>query len=327
MKKTELLKILREAKEYVSGQQLCEHFGVSRTAVWKMINQLKEEGYEIEAVKNRGYRIREIPDVMTAEEIVSRLKTTWMGQPCLYLEQVDSTNNYAKKIAEEGASSGTLVVAREQTAGRGRRGRSWTASEDVNVMMTLLLRPKIRPEHASRLTLLMAMAVVNGIREVTGLDARIKWPNDVVVDGKKVCGILTEMNTEIDYINYVVIGAGINVNQQTFPEELQETATSLSKALGRKVFRSELTAAVLEALEGFYEVFLRTQDLTELYKAYNAVCVNCGQQVRVLEPGNAYTGTAEGINPKGELLVRRDDGKLVEIYAGEVSVRGLYGYV
>ena len=155
--KTEVLKILREAGEYVSGQQLCEHFGVSRTAVWKVIRQLKEEGYEIEAVKNRGYRMGETPDVMTMEELKSRLGTVWMGQECIYLESVDSTNTCAKRLAEEGAAAGTLVVAEEQTGGKGRRGRSWASERGENVMMTLILRPGIRPEHASRLTLLMAM--------------------------------------------------------------------------------------------------------------------------------------------------------------------------
>ncbi len=183
--KKDLLKILRERKDYLSGQQLCEYFGVSRTAVWKVVRQLKEDGYEIEAVKNKGYRIREVPDIMTAAELGSRLHTKWMGRNCICLETVDSTNTHAKRLAEEGAPAGTLVAAEEQTGGKGRRGRGWTASRGVNIMMTLLLRPRIRPEHASRLTLLMAMAVAEGIRKVTGLSAGIKWPNDVVVHGKK----------------------------------------------------------------------------------------------------------------------------------------------
>lgn len=325
--KAELLKMLREAKGYISGQQLCEYFGVSRTAVWKVMQQLKEEGYEIEAVKNKGYRIVSTPDVVTAEELKSRLHTKWMGQSCVFLESVGSTNNYAKKIAEEGAAFGTLVVTEEQTSGKGRRGRSWSASKGSNVMMTLLLRPQIKPEHASRLTLLMAMAVARGIRKVTGLEAGIKWPNDVVVNGKKVCGILTEMNTEVDYINYVVIGTGINVNQEEFPEEISQTAGSLIQALGKKVSRSGLAAAVIEELEGIYEIFLRTEDLSGLRAEYNKICVNCGHQIRVLEPGNEYTGTTDGINENGELVVRKDSGEVVCVYAGEVSVRGLYGYV
>lgn len=325
--KTELLKILRASGGYISGQQLCEHFGVSRTAVWKVIRQLKEEGYEIEAVKNKGYCIREIPDVMTAEEIKSRLQTRWMGQSCVYLESVDSTNTYAKRLAEEGASAGTLVVAEEQTEGKGRRGRSWSASKGANIMMTIILKPSVKPEHVSRMTLLMAMAAARGIRSVTGLPAGIKWPNDVVVHGRKVCGILTELNMEVDYINYVVIGTGINVNQEHFPKEIQDVAGSLCLELGHKIARAELAAEVLRELEELYEIFLETEDLSKLYQAYNELCVNCGHEIRVLDPGREYTGTTDGINASGELVVRKGDGSLVCVYAGEVSVRGLYGYV
>ena len=299
--KTRLLRILREAEEYVSGQQLCELFGVSRTAVWKIIGQLKEEGYGIEAVKNRGYKIVDTPDVMTSQEILSRLHAEWMGQKCIHLASVDSTNNYAKRIAEEGALAGTLVVADEQKAGKGRRGRSWETPDNVNIMMTLLLRPKIHPGPAPRLTLLMAMAAAKSIRTETGLEAFIKWPNDVVVGGKKVCGILTEMSAEVDYINYVVVGIGVNVNQESFSEELGRTAGSLYLALGK--------------------------DLSELYEEYNAMCINCGRQVQVQEPDNAYIGTADGINEQGELIIHKEGGGVVCIYAGEVSVRGLYGYV
>ncbi len=325
--KSELLKILRESPEYISGQQLCGHFGVSRTAVWKAIRQLKDEGYKIEALKNKGYRICEIPDIMTAEELKSRLHTEWMGQNCIYLESVDSTNTCAKRLAEEGAPAGTLVVADEQTGGRGRRGREWTASKGSNIMMTLLLRPRINPGNASRLTLLMAMAVAEGIQKVTGLPSGIKWPNDIVVHKKKVCGILTEMSSEIDYINHVVIGAGINVNQECFPEEIGATAGSLGMELGKKICRAELAAEILGELEKLYNIFLQTEDLSALYQNYNRLCVNRNREIRVLEPGNEYTGTAEGINEAGELMVRRADGSMARVYAGEVSVRGLYGYV
>lgn len=325
--KTRLLRILRETKEYVSGQQLCECFGVSRTAVWKMIGQLKEEGYEIEAVKNRGYRIVNTPDVMTSQEILSRLHSEWMGHKCIHLTSIDSTNNYARKIAEEGALAGTLVVADEQTAGKGRRGRSWETPDHVNIMMTLLLRPRIHPGPAPRMTLLMAMAAAQSIRAETGLEAFIKWPNDVVLNGKKVCGILTEMSAEVDYINYVVVGIGINVNQESFSRELARTAGSLYLELGKKISRAALAVRIVERFEKLYETFVKTEDLRELYGEYNGMCINCGRQVQVREPGNVYTGTTDGINEKGELIVRREDGETVCIYAGEVSVRGLYGYV
>ena len=327
--RTELLKILRGSDDYVSGQQLCDQFGVSRTAIWKAIGQLREEGYDIEAVKNRGYRLGsgEVPDLLTSSEIVSRLHTEQIGKNCIFLETVDSTNNYAKRIAEQGAETGTLVVAEEQTGGKGRRGRSWETPKGANIAMTILLKPQIRPEHASRLTLLMAMAVVRGIRKVTGLDAGIKWPNDVVVDGHKVCGILTEMSTEMDYINYVVIGTGINVNQTEFPEEIRETAGSLKRAAGHSIARAELAAAIMEELENLYGIFLKTEDLSALKEEYNKNCVTCGHEIRVMEPGHEYTGTTDGINDSGELVVKKMDGENVCVYAGEVSVRGLYGYV
>ena len=251
-----------------------------------------------------------------------------MSKNCIFLESVDSTNNYAKRIAEQGAETGTLVVAEEQTGGKGRRGRSWETPKGANIAMTILLKPQIRPEHASRLTLLMAMAVVRGIQSVTGLEAGIKWPNDVVVDGHKVCGILTEMSTEVDYINYVVIGTGINVNQTEFPEEIREIAGSLKQAAGHAIARAELVAVVMEELEDLYGTFLKTEDLSALKEEYNKHCVTCGHEIRVLEPGHEYTGVAEGINQDGELMVVRDDtGEKVSVYAGEVSVRGFYGYV
>ena len=326
--KSKILEILRNKDTYVSGQELSERFGVSRTAVWKAIHQLEEEGYRIEAVPRKGYHMVETPDVVCKEEILSLLETKWAGRNLVYLETVDSTNDLAKKLADQGAPEGTLVVADEQTGGKGRRGRSWSTPKGSNIAMTLLLRPRFRPEHASRMTLLAAMAVTCGIRRVTGLDAGIKWPNDVVVNGHKVCGILTEMNTEVDYINYVVIGIGINVNQKEFPEEIREIAGSLCLEAGKQIGRAALIAAIMEELERIYEIFQKTEDLSRLYKEYNQICVNCGRKIRVLEPGHEYTGVAEGINQDGELMVVRDDtGEKVSVYAGEVSVRGFYGYV
>jgi len=325
--RAELLKILRETKDYVSGQQLCEHFHVSRTAIWKIIHQLEEEGYQIEAVKKRGYRIRTSPDVITEKEVKSRLHSNWMGKNCIYLDIVDSTNNYAKKIAEEGAEEGTLILAEEQTNGKGRRGKTWTSARGEQISMTLLLRPSVKPIHTSRMTLLMAMAVVKGINKVTGLEGGIKWPNDIVINKKKVCGILTELNTEFQYIHYVIIGAGINVNQRYFPEDIRNMASSLYLELGTKVSRAKLIAVIVEEFEKYYEIFLKTEDLSSLYKEYNRICVNCGREVRVLDPGKEYVGTASGINENGELIVTKKDGTIVHVYAGEVSVRGIYGYV
>ena len=193
--------------------------------------------------------------------------------------------------------------------------------------MTILLRPDLPPVKAPMLTLVMAVSVAEGIRQVTGLDTQIKWPNDIVLNKKKICGILTEMSTEIDYINYVVIGDGINVNQDTFPEELSETATSLKIESGQRYRRSELIASIMKQFEKNYEIFLETEDLSGIQDIYNEMLVNRGREVRVLEPGNEYNAFAEGINKTGELIVKTEAGEEKHIFAGEVSVRGIYGYV
>lgn len=332
--KEKILTILREADGYVSGQELCEQLHVSRTAVWKVIGQLKEEGYEVEAVKNRGYRLMSVPDVMTGAEIQSRLHTKVMGHPCICCEEVDSTNTRAKKMAEEGAAEGLLICAEKQTEGKGRRGRAWNSPPGESVYMTLLIRPRIQPAHASMLTLVMGLAVAQAcnrlLEDTLGEQAPkvgLKWPNDLVLDGRKLMGTLTEMNSEIDYINYVVIGIGINVNTTSFPEALAGTATSLYRETGRTFSRAELTALCMDYFEEDYEMFLKTEDLSGLRESYNGLLVNAGRTVCVLEPGHEYTGMALGINERGELLVKREDGTVTEVYAGEVSVRGVYGYV
>lgn len=324
--KSEILHILRNREGYVSGQELCERFGVSRTAVWKAINQLKEDGYEIEAVSNKGYHIVACPDVISAEEVKSLLTTRWAGQEIAYYSVIDSTNNRAKRMAEEGAPHGTLVIADEQTGGRGRRGRSWKTLPKSAIAMTLIIRPKLSPEKASMITLLMGMAVASACRELLGLPVGIKWPNDVVMQGKKISGILTEMSAEMDGIHYLVIGTGINVNMEEFPEEIRDVATSLSIQAGHLVNRAEVICRSMKFFEQYYEAFMETGDLSGLKDTYNGMLVNLDTEVRVLEPGNEYCGISRGINEKGELLVEREDQTVDEVFAGEVSVRGIYGY-
>lgn len=319
--------MLRQSDGYLSGQQLCDHFQVSRTAVWKAINQLKEEGYEIEAVRNKGYRIVDIPDRITEDAIKSCLETKWMAKNLEYYDEIDSTNNRAKALGEAGGADGTLFVAETQTAGKGRRGRCWQSPAGSSISMSILLRPVMNPSDAPMLTLVMAYAATKALREKTGLNIGIKWPNDLVVNGKKISGILTEMSAEIDYINHVVIGVGINVNQDTFPDDIKETASSLKMELGKRIKRSGLIAAVMKIFEKYYEIFQETEDLSGLQELYNSMLVNKDREVKVLEPGNEYKAYAIGINQTGELIVRTPDGKEKEIYAGEVSVRGVYGYV
>lgn len=325
--KTEILRCLREAEGYVSGQELCERLKVSRTAVWKVMQQLQAEGYEIEAVRNRGYRLKESGDAYSQAELQSIMSSKWAGKNLLFFEKVDSTNNMVRALAEQGAPEGTLAVAANQTAGKGRRGRSWSAPEGTSIAMSILLRPEFPPERASMLTLVMAMAIARGIREMTGLDAGIKWPNDIVADGKKLCGILTEMSTEMEYIRYVVIGIGINVSMKEFPEELKQKATSLELCLGRPVKRAPLIDACMRAFEEYYEKYLQTLDLSLLQEEYNRELVNVGREVTVLAPAGDYTGVSHGINREGELVVELAGGEIRNVVSGEVSVRGVYGYV
>lgn len=325
--KAEILALLRERADYVSGQELCGHFGVSRTAVWKAINQLKKEGYRIKAVQNKGYHLLPEEAVFGKNEIESRLQTKWAGRNLSFYESINSTNIRAKLEAEDGAPEGTLVVADMQTAGRGRRGRGWESPAGRNVYFTLVVKPSFAPDRASMLTLVMALAVNRAIRKVTGISSAIKWPNDLVAEGRKVCGMLTEMSVERDYIHYIVIGVGINVAKQEFPEEIAGTAAALEEFTGSPINRAELVAEVMSAFEEYYETFCRTADLSGLTQEYNESLVNSGRTVRVLDPKGEFCGTAKGINELGELLVEREDGTTEAIYAGEVSVRGVYGYV
>lgn len=327
--KTEILRLLKTSQDFISGQQLCEQFQVSRTAVWKVIDQLKKEGYEIEAVRNKGYRLIDSSDVLSKAEIESQITTKWVGKKVVYYDETDSTNTRAKELGDAGDKKdhGTLFVADRQIAGKGRRGRAWESPSGSSIYMTLLLHPDILPSKASELTLIMALAVEEGIEKVTGMKPGIKWPNDIILSGKKTCGILTEMSAEIDYINYVVIGVGINVNQNTFAEDIKDVATSLKIEKGSSVRRAPLVAAVMESFEKYYEIFMQTEDLTGVIDRYNELLLNCGEKVRVLEPGHEYEAMALGINETGELIVRLPDGEEKEVYAGEVSVRGVYGYV
>lgn len=324
--KAKILAALLETEGYVSGQELCERFGVSRTAVWKAINQLKKDGYEIEAVQNRGYRIVGAPDILSENELSSIRKTDWIGKKIYYYDETDSTNVRASRLAEEGAEHGTLVVADQQDAGKGRRGRGWSSLPGTGIFMTLILKPELNPSNASMLTLVAAMAVAKGITRCTGMEAKIKWPNDIVINGKKVVGILTEMSAQMDYVNHIVVGVGINVNNESFPEEIAQNATSLLLQSGKRVNRAALIEAVWEEFEHYYDRFMAYQDLRDLRKEYDASLANKGQKVRVLDPKEPFEGVAQGITDRGELIVDTWEARKL-VSSGEVSVRGIYGYV
>lgn len=325
MMKTDLLRMLRNADSAVSGQELCTKLGVSRTAVWKVINQLKEEGYEIEAVSGRGYMIKSYPDTITAEEIGSMLAEDSMFSNISYYPVTGSTNDQAKLLAEDQAPEGTLVVADCQKSGKGRRGRQWISPAGENVYFSFVLRPQIDPSGASMLTLVAAMAVLDAVKN-QGIDAKIKWPNDIVADGRKLCGILTEMSSQMTCVNYIVQGIGINIHQKTFDAQIADMASSLDLASQKSIKRSEVLTDVLTAFEIYYKMFLRTGDLSLLTDEYNENLVNMGRQIRIIEKGTERIGLSSGIDRYGRLIAEID-GHTEYIVSGEVSVRGVYGYV
>ena len=257
--------------------------------------------------------------------IADQIHTKWAGKTVHFAREIDSTNLWIKRLAKEGAPEGTLALAEFQSAGRGRLGRSWEVPEGTSVMMSILLRPKFEPQYAPTLTLVMGMAVAKAVKSL-GFDVSIKWPNDVVVSHKKICGILTEMGVRDGKIDYAVIGVGINVNIKEFPEEMADKATSLYLESGKEFDRSQIPGLVMEAFEKYYEKFAATCDLSGLKEEYESILANYNQPVRVLakEP---YEGVARGITDGGELLVEKTDGTIATVSAGEVSVRGLYSYV
>lgn len=318
-----ILELLRRQEGFLSGEDIGRELSITRAAVWKGIKKLREEGYEIEAVTNRGYRLTNPETMYNKRELEQGLKTKTMGQTIYFYEETDTTNNRARELALEGAPEGTLVVAEKQTAGRGRRGKVWESPLGTGIWMSLVLRPQIAPTEASVLTLLCGLATAEAIEAETGLSAGIKWPNDILINGKKAVGILTEMDCEMSEVHFVIPGIGINVNTASFPSEIADIATSLYLECGKTVSRRRLVHKVLERLEEHYETFLRTGSFAAMLEDYRKHCITLGKEVHVLgrEP---FFAEALDITPEGELLVRRaDNGKEEVVFSGEVSIRGV----
>ena len=325
--KADVLRLLRENAKGMTAEQIATVLGVSVAAVKTVIRQLVAEGYDIDKEDGAGYRLISYPEVITAAEIMSRVRTQWAGKKVYYRNETESTNEDARELAEEGMEHGALVVAKHQTGGKGRRGRSWECESGNSVAMSLLLHPEFSPEKAPMLTLLTALSVAEVLEKLTEADIKIKWPNDILINRKKVCGILTEMRAEEGVIDHVVVGVGINVNQNGMPEEIAGFATSLLMEMGQRYGRADIMVAIMEYFEGYYDDFLEHLDLSAVVDAYDSYLINRGAQVKVLDPQGEYTGTAQGINDYGELIVQKDDGTFARVSSGEVSVRGIYGYV
>ena len=321
--RNKILQILRQSgNKYMSGEEMAEKLGVSRAAVWKHIKEMRSQGYNIESLARNGYILREAPDAMLSGEISNGLETKIIGCRIICHEEIDSTNNAAKRLAREGAAEGTVVVAESQTGGKGRLERQFFSPKGKGIWFSVVLRPKFLPQEAPKCTLLAAVAVARAMTEF-GLKPGIKWPNDLLYDNKKLVGILTEMSAEMDGINYIVIGTGINVNiaPEEFPEELRSVATSLSQMKGENLPRVKFFQAVLRALDDLYAK-VQVEGFAPVLKEWRQYSITLGQEVKVIgvRDGEVYYGKAVDIDDEGALLVDTAAGRQ-RVLAGDVSIR------
>ncbi len=321
--KDNLLAYLKEKRgAWVSGEKLSRELKVSRAAIWKHVRKLKQEGYFIESSTKKGYLLRKDSDLLLPNEIRQGLKTKVFGKRTIeYLSEVDSTNLKAKNLAEGGAPEGTLVVTEKQTKGRGRRGRSWFSSEGEGIYATLILRPAMSPGGVPRITLMTAVAVAEALLSLFPLDIKIKWPNDIIVKGRKLAGILTEISTEMDAVNYIVVGLGLNVNTplSSFPEELKYKATSILIETGKISSRARLFRAFLEHFEKYYEIFMNN-DFASIMKRWRELSGIFGQKIVVDVIGQKHMGKVLDIDDDGVLILKDDKGKIHRIFSGDVSL-------
>ncbi len=308
-------------EEYLSGQHLADLIGCSRTAVWKHIEELRKEGFELKAVRRKGYRITKTPEKVTADEIRLGLKTETLGRHIHHEESVDSTQKIAHRLAYEGAPEGTIVIAEEQLSGRGRMDRRWHSPKSTGVWMSVILRPNIPPPMAPQLTLISAVAVVQAIEELTGLTPQIKWPNDILMNGKKVTGILTELQADADRIISIIIGIGINVNQQLddYPEDIKNIATSLSIEKGEKLSRAELIKILLGKLETLYKLYL-DKGFYPIKLLWESYAVSIGKSLTARTITGSIYGKALGITDDGVLMIEDSGGKLHYVYSADIEL-------
>ncbi|SDE25548.1 biotin--[acetyl-CoA-carboxylase] ligase [Sporomusa acidovorans] len=318
--RTAILELLKHNEgHYISGEELSHTLNVSRTAVWKHIRALKQDGYEIEAHPRLGYALRQNTDRLLPDEIKAHLTSRMLGQEIHYFPEVDSTNNEAKKLAANGCPEGTIVVAESQATGRGRLARGWFSPFGKGIWFSVVLRPPFGPMDAAKCTLMAAVGVNRAINRVTGVGCGIKWPNDILWNGRKVVGILTEMSAEMDAINYVVIGMGINANMKEFPSEIAATATSLALATGQTVSRVILLAEILAELENVYTL-VQQAGFESVFAAWRQESITLGRQVRVQGFQRNFSGLAVDIDADGALLIKTAQG-VERVLAGDVSIR------
>jgi BirA family biotin operon repressor/biotin-[acetyl-CoA-carboxylase] ligase len=306
---------------FVSGEDLCAELRISRSAVWKHIVALRKAGYAIEAVSGKGYRLDRLTGDPVAEEVVPLLDTVSFGRQFTWVESIDSTNLKARALARDGASEGSVVVADSQTGGRGRMRRAWLSPSGVNLYCSIVLRPPVPSIRVPEISLVAAAAIHSAIAaECPGLEIFIKWPNDIIAGGRKLCGILCEMESEPDFTHFVVAGFGLNVNLDPVPEELQGIATSIAIETGRNFSRARLLAAVLNRFERLYREWCDLDDLAFLLPILEAHAWLKGRELKIEQFNRVLTGTEAGLSPQGHLLLRTADGSITPVTSGEAHL-------
>jgi BirA family biotin operon repressor/biotin-[acetyl-CoA-carboxylase] ligase len=316
-----MLAVLRDGgASYISGEELCKLAGISRAAIWKRIEKLREEGYDIEALPHLGYRLVGSPDSLIPGEIKWKLGAKVLGREIISYKKVDSTNDIAYGLAEKKMKEGTVIIAEEQARGKGRHGRTWISPPKGGIYMSCILRPELAPNEITKITLLAAVAVAKAIRAVTGLPASIKWPNDILVEGKKVCGILTEMKAEQDRVDFIILGIGVNVN--TPAKALPKGASSLKAELhdigkDAAVSRVELAKNILEAVEKYYDI-LKESGAAPIIEEWKNLSAMLGSRIKVILPRRTFEAQAETIDRDGALIVRLDSGVLERVSSGDI---------
>jgi len=303
----------------ISGSRIAREIGVSRSTVWRWVERLREVGVRVKGKPNTGYFLEHVPDILTPDMLRQRLKGSMFAKRTHHFLRTDSTNRVAMELGYAGEPEGAVILAEEQTAGRGRAGRSWHSERAAGIYVTLLLRPKISPVLAPLLTMMAGLSAHTAIQAQTGLQPDVKWPNDLILNGKKVGGILTEMHAETTLVRFVIVGIGINVNQENFPSELSRVATSLRVETGKNQSRLELLARLLREFETDYNRFLHdgSSSVTERFTQISSYAL--GKKVRVTNGNETYVGVTAGLRPEGLLQVQREDGAVVTVFAGDVA--------
>ncbi len=319
--------LIQNLDSYVSGENISKVYGVTRAAIWKHVQALKEQGCDIVCTPHKGYKLQSMPDSMRPEFILAWLKTKHIGKDIRYYDRIDSTNQKARELAASGCPHGLLVLADEQFNGRGRLGRKWFSPGGSGVFMSVVLRPDLHPSHAQKLVIIGSLAVLRAVRAITGIDVKIKWPNDLVAEGKKVCGIMVEMNAEMDRINWAVMGIGLNVNTTEFPLEIIEQAASLKSITGTAYSRAQMVLTICHELEDLFIQLTENNDFPSIMEEYRESSIVTGKRVRVMQNHKSVEGEAKGFDDEGTLLLMMDDGSTEKIIAGDISLRGISEHV